>query len=255
MGLLNTELAVAHISFSGIQEYANSEVEESPILSRVQIEGSDALYQGASALAVMIPLGACCMVEMLNRMPQYVEPFMRLVGSTSTAILEGSWGSEFRVRDHLMTSSEDLAVFASISGSMAEAEVNGALPVVRDELGPVERETRLRLMMRKSSEIPWASYKFKMGSANPLTTIGAWSSTLEYWVREYPYEEVAQPAAAAMTMMSRGWEALGSPPGMPPEPLALTKAMVTAIAIDNDPLARADWPPSEDNEDEFIHES
>ena len=69
-----------------------------------------------------------------------------------------------------------------MSGDPTQAEVNGALPVVSEQLDEIERETKLRLIVRKSNEAPWASFKFKLGSANPLTTIGAWSAVLEHSV-------------------------------------------------------------------------
>ena len=86
MGLLNTELVNAQVSFAGITEYANSELEERPIRAQVAVSGANQLYQGKPALVTMLSLGACRMAEMLNREPQYMDPFMRLVGHLSDAL-------------------------------------------------------------------------------------------------------------------------------------------------------------------------
>lgn len=239
MGLLNVELVNAHVSFAGITEYANSELEELPIRAQVEVSGADQLYQGKPALVTMLSLGACRMAEMLNREPQYMDPFMRLVGHLCDALLDGPPGSEFRVRDHVTTDSAVLAAWAQVSGDPTEAEVNGALPVVSEQLGGVEREAKLRLMMRKSGEAPWASFKFRLGSANPLTTIGTWSAALEHCVREYPYDQIAGPIAAALSAVYAGWAALGEPPVIPAEPMALLKGAAIAVSIHDDPIQMA----------------
>ena len=84
-----------------------------------------------------------------------------------------------------------------MSGDPTQGEVNSALSVLPSSPG-IGRETRLRRTMRKSSEAPWASFKFRLGSASLLTTSGAGSAALEHSVRSYPYEEIARPTAAAL---------------------------------------------------------
>lgn len=239
MGLLNVELVAAQVSFAGIAAYANSDLEECPIRAQVAISGDDQLYQGKPALVTMLSLGACRMAEMLNREPRYMEPFMRLVGHVSDALLGLPSGADFRVRDHVLTDSVELTTWAQMSGDPTQAEVNGALPVVDKQLEGVERETTLRLMVRKSSEAPWASFKFKLGSANPLTTIGAWSAALEQGVRSYPYEEIARPTAAALSTVSAGWVALGEPPQIPTGPMTLLKGAAVAVSTHDDPIGMA----------------
>lgn len=239
MGLLNAELVNARVSFAGITEYANSGLEERPIHAQVVVSGVDQLYQGRPALVTMLALGACRMAEMLNRQPQYMAPFMRLVGHLSDTLLERPSGGDFRVRDHVLTDSAELATWAQMSGDPTQAEVNSSLPVVSQQLHGIERETKLRLTMRKSSEAPWASFKFRLGSANPLTTIGAWSAALEHSVRSYPYEEIARPTAAALSTVSAGWVALGEPPQIPTEPMTLLKGAAVAVSIHDDPIGMA----------------
>ena len=228
------------MTFAGIKDYADSGVEERPILAAVAYDGADARFRSRSALSLMIPLGASHLLGLLRRMPQYVAPYMEIVDAVGVAILEQEPGADFRVRDQVLTDPEVFAISVAGLGpeAMPEAAVNSALPVVETQLaGKVEREARLRLMVGKRGETPWASYKFRMGSSNPLTTIGAWSAVLEFGVRNWSYEDVALPAAAGMRALVGAWREMGCPPGVPLQISSGLGQLVTEVVLADDPLS------------------
>ena len=245
MGLLNTKLAETSVTFAGIKDYAESGAEERLISAAVSVEGAEVDVRGRPALAMMVALGAGHMLGMLRQMPQYAGPFMEVVDGVATAILGEEPRPDFKVRDYVLTDSEVLAMSVVCLGAeaMSEAALNSGLPVVVPRLdGKVERETRLRLKRGRRGGLLWVSYKFALGSSNPLTTISAWSATVEHAVQGWPHEVVARPAAAGLAALVQAWREMGSPPGLPLQVATGLEQMVAEVVVQGSFDGTAPWP-------------
>ncbi len=243
MGILNEKRAAATITFGGIREYATSGTEERPIRAHFDFgTDADARFGYRPALATMIPLSAAHLLRNFRSAPMYAAPFMALVENVHAGVLESGGGTDFRVRDQVVTDPEDLtiSVMGLGDGAIAEAQLNSSIPVLQsDPIGEVERKVSLRLMIGRRAKNPWTSFVFPMRSSNPLTTIGAWCAAVEHGIREWPVEEVAIPACAALGALSATWHNLGEPSSLPLDLTSSIEALLAEVVAADDPQAAA----------------
>jgi hypothetical protein len=232
MGLFSKQVAGADVSFSGITEFANSGDDEFTISATATVEQGRQLG-GKEPLPMLGSLGAVTLLSMLRREAHYVIPFMSLIESVSEGLLDEDVATEdFAIRDCVVTDPEMLNIMVGASeglggDSMHTAAVNGSLPVLTDVLpGEVERTTQV-LLKEGRNGLGYVRFKFGMGSANALTTIGAWTATVDRLATSAPREEVAVPIANGLKVLRILWESMGYPNGFSVQESAEVGAAVT----------------------------
>ncbi len=247
MGLFSKNLATADVSFAGIQAYAESGDEDVSIVASVTVEQRGQL-DGKESLPMLGSLGAVTLMSMLRREPQYVVPFMVLVSSMSEELMDGAGEvGDFSSRECVVTDPEMLSVmggassgFGGFSGnSMVTAALNSSLPVLEDVLpGPVERTTQVILKQGRNG-IGYVRFKFGMGSANALTTIGAWTASVDRLTRSASREQVATPIGAGLKALDAIWQDAGYPNGFTVSESAEVSYLVADVTASHTP----DRPP------------
>lgn len=244
MGIFSRKVAVAAVSFAGILDYAESGEDEAAISARVEVEQRDRL-SGKEPLPMFGPLGAARLLSMMRREPHYVIPFMALVGAIAEALTDDDLDhSTFASRETVLTDPGLLAVVADASmaagGSGAEdgirtAALNSGVPVLVDTLpGPIERTTDLQLHEARNG-MGSVRFKFPTKSANALTTVGAWTATVDCLVRDGSREEIALPIGAGLNALTKIWESMGYPSGVSISEGAEIEAMLTDVTARHTP--------------------
>ena len=73
--------------------------------------------------------------------------------------------------------------------------------------------------------------QFKLGgrhaNVNALTTVGAWTATVDALVRAAPSEVMAVPIGAGLKALREAWDRLGSPRGLSLREAAEVEFLVT----------------------------
>jgi hypothetical protein len=223
MGLFSKPLARSDVQFSGVEAYANSGDEDVAISAQVDLTQTEDTLGVADTAALMGALGAARLLSLLRREPQYVEDFMILIKALGMQLYVEDDPASFSVR-HLpmlqgglfapLIERLDAPNMSYTEHSPNAAAIGGSLPETVSSLpDPAERSTSLLLMNSKHG--PTVEFKFKMGSANALTTIGAWAATVDECVRSRPKERGAVPLAWGLRGLTAIWDDLGQPPGVP----------------------------------------
>jgi hypothetical protein len=235
MGLLTKKIAASNVSFAGIVDYANSGEEERPISATVKVERHGQIGD-KEPLPILGALGAARLLSMLRREAHYVAPFMALVEAIAEELNRDDLDAPaFAVRDCVLTDPELLTITAIGEGSLGEAALNSGVPVLVDVLhGPVERTTSVQLHEGRNG-MPSIKFKFPMKSANALTTIGAWTATVDYLVTGWPREEMAAPIGAGLRGLLAIWEASGYSTELGIRDGMAIEALLTDVVATNTP--------------------
>ncbi len=251
MGLLNVNVFESSVALSGVQDYARSDGER-PISAHVAFDQLRALDLGASPLALFIPLAGVRLLGLMRREPQYAEPVATILSLAGAALLPDDCdAANFRMRDVVVTDPDALGTFVGAGLNMSVAEMNSSIPVVEPQTDrPVERQTRILLVSRRSNGRLWASFKFPMKSANPLITASALFATIEQAARHESFERVTQPAAAGLVMLARMSEKFSDHTGFDPSTEAQANDLLTRMIVEAEPvgIAIATLEPSESPE-------
>lgn len=235
MGIFTKKVAASNVSFAGIVSYANSGEEERPISAMVQVERQGQIGD-KEPLPMLGVLGAARLLSMLRSEAHYVAPFMALVEAVAGELSGDDFDPPaFAVRDCVLTDPELLAMTVFDEGSLRDAALNSGIPIVVDDLpGRVERTTSVQLHEGRNGT-PSVKFKFPMRSANALTTIGAWTATIDYLVTGWPRDEMAAPIGAGLKGLLAIWEAAGYPPGFGIRDGMAIEALLTDVVATNTP--------------------
>ncbi len=244
MGLLTKKIARCEVAFGGIQEYADSDDPEVTISATVAVE-QDRQIGGKEPLPMFGALGATRLLSMLRREPQYVVPFMTLVGAMVDDLLDDDAGdpTEFTARGCVVTDPELLAVMVGASSGLGgfagdstnSAALNSSLPSLVEQLpGPQDRTTTLELHEARNG-MGSVRFKFPMKSANALSTIGAWTATVERLVTTHPREAMAVPVGQGLKALGILWERLEYPSGLSVAQGREMEEMLTDVVARNTP--------------------
>jgi hypothetical protein len=244
MGVFSKKVAASEVEFAGILDYAESGDEEVTISARVEVTQRDRLG-GKEPLPMLGSLGAARLLSMLRREPDFVIPFMGLVRSLAEDLADDDLDlSQFRCRDAVLTDPDLLAIsanaYSSLGGAWADdgiksAALNTSIPVVVDDLpGPVERTTTLQLHEARNG-MGSVRFKFPMQSANALTTIGAWTATVDSLVSGGTREDMALPIAGGLGALCSLWDDMSNPMGVSIREGAEIEAVVTDVTARHTP--------------------
>lgn len=235
MGIFTKKVAASNVSFAGIVDYANSGEEERPISAMVQVE-RHGLIGDKEPLPMLGALGAARLLSMLRREAHYVAPFMALVEAVAEELNSDDLdASAFAVRDCVLTDPELLAITAIGEDSLGEAALNSGIPILVDDLpGPIERTTSVQLHEGRNG-MPSVKFRFPMRSANALTTIGAWTATVDYLVVGWPREGMAVPIGAGLKGLLAIWEASGRSADLGMRDGMAIEALLTDVVATNTP--------------------
>jgi hypothetical protein len=204
MGIFGSNRIVkSQVWLGGLEAYVESNGKEQ-ISARVEL--TDFKPQ-AMALPLLITGGASRLFSTLRTEPQYVEPFMDLVGDVREGLGESQDLCEFRVRDQ----AGDPAVLAMSEFLLPAAEVAGILPVLKDDLAvPSEASAAMTLRIRSRTG-PSVMHTFHGGPKNPLITIATWAATLDECARTQPAEQFVPPTIKGLEVIGQVWDQSGNP--------------------------------------------
>lgn len=235
MGLLAKKIARSTVTFAGLREYAGSGDEDVPILAHVEVFEDRPLGENPP-LPFLGPLGAARLLSLLRREPQFVVPFMDVVSSVSAELLnKDADPAEFAARGSIITdpaalkAGVALSAYGSGASGLTRAQLNSSVPVLVEQLpGDAERSTTVGLVHERSGNSS-VRFKFGLGSSNALTTIGAWTATVDYLVTRWPREQMAAPIGEGLRVLRTAWDELGNPPGVGGSQLAELEALLTPV--------------------------
>lgn len=244
MGLLTRKIAKCNVAFSGIQDYANSEDPDVTISATVAVEQRRQIG-GKEPLPMFGALGATRLLSMLRREPQYVVAFMTLVDGMVDALMgdEGGNLAAFTARGCVVTDPALLAAMVGASSGLGgfagdathSAELNISLPSLVGQLPSAqERATALELHEARNG-MGSVRFKFPMKSANALTTVGAWTATVEHLVTTHSREAMAVPIGQGLKALGILWERLEYPPGLSIAQGREVEAMLSEVVASNTP--------------------
>lgn len=235
MGIFTKRVAASNVSFAGIVDYANSGEEERPISAMVQVERRGQIGD-KEPLPLLGALGAARLLSMLRSEAHYVLPFMSLIETVAEELNDdGLDAPAFACRECVLTEPEILAMTVFDEDSLRTAALNSGIPVVVDDLpGGVERTTSVQLHEGRNG-MPSVKFRFPMRSANALTTIGAWTATVDYLVTGWPREEMAVPIGAGLKGLLAIWEASGYSTEVGMRDGMAIEALLTDVVATNTP--------------------
>lgn len=245
MGLLTQDILGFGVEFYGVQDYANSGTEDRPIRAYVgEVRWREFDSIARDPVALLAPLAVSRLLSMTRRAPHYVAPLMSAVEACNKALLEAraDQARDFRVRSIVETDPMRLTHELNMSGgsSLPYAEFNSALPIVVDDPEQAaEKTTLVKLRHARRGGAPWAEFKFGMRSSNPLVTAGAAFAVIEHIARQMDYEDVVQPMAAGLSVLSTVWRGCGEPTNVPVRMAKDMDQVISQAVLAEDPLAMA----------------